>query len=135
MKKLTALDLAEKLADRKYQVEFETELHKKAMAPIQAEIEILEGELLAELKKMPPATRLGTSAGISFTRSVKTTFDVVDEKLAFSFAIKNGLLRIDKTAANKKLLRTVTTPEGFERKESDFLSVSGLKKKKDEQAE
>ncbi len=132
MKKLTTQELAEKLAERKALIAYEEMLYKNTVKPIEAEVEILEGELLAELKKMPPATRLGTSVGISFTRSVKTTFDVVNEKIAFSWAIKNGLLRIDKVGTNKKLLRTVTTPEGFERKESEFLCVSGLKKKKED---
>ncbi len=83
MKKLTTQELAEKLAERKALIAYEEMLYKNTVKPIEAEVEILEGELLAELKKMPPATRLGTSVGISFTRSVKTTFDVVNEKIAF----------------------------------------------------
>lgn len=97
------------------------ELKAKHIAPLEEAEEALEQELLLELHK----TRINTIKveGYNFIRAHKTTFKVKDEGLAFEWADKNDCLKVDTTAASKILVREAEVPNGFERTDTEYLSV------------
>lgn len=63
-----------------------------------------------------------------YVRVPKTSYEITDEVAAFKWASKEGLVRMDKTAANKKLLRMIKTPKGFQEVQSDSLTLKATEK-------
>lgn len=61
--------------------------------------------------------------GQIFSRKYRINYAIQDLKKATEWAEAHGLLRIDKTAANKLLAREIVTPDGFERVEEEHLAI------------
>ena len=58
-----------------------------------------------------------------YTRETKTTFRVLDENKALEFAKEKNCLKIDMPAINSILLHTISPVDGFEQKDTPFLSI------------
>lgn len=116
---LYELEAEIKLTDEKY----EKRMEKKREYASQA-----REKLLAMMQEARQKHVDVSESQFVYVRVPKTSFEVVDEVLAMKWAKKEGLLRIDKTAANKVLLRMVKTPKGFEERQSESLTLKATEK-------
>lgn len=64
---------------------------------------------------------------ILYSRAVRIKYDIVDETAAMEYATQHDALSVDKLKLNKLLAREVVTPSGFERKESEYLTIKKIK--------
>lgn len=119
-----AEDLYELEADLKAQEEkFEKKIAPKREYAKQAREKLLKMMQEARQKHVDVS-----DSQFVYVRVPKTSFEVTDEALAMKWAKKEGLLRLDKTAASKKLLRMIKTPKGFQEVQSESLTLKATDK-------
>lgn len=119
-------DLLEK-AQQLYEVEStikkaQDEL-KSRLAPLEAEADLLRADVLqfmhdARLKS------IRVEDGSAYMRVFKAKFEITDPEAAERWAKRNGCMRLDKTEANKILLRLPKVPKGFEQTDVEHLRIS-----------
>lgn len=121
-------EAAEDLYEVELQVRKDQQRFDAKMAP---RLEFVQQAREKLLKMMQEARQKHVDVSDStyvYVRVPKTRFEVVDEGLAMKWAKKEGLLRLDKIAANKKLLRLVKTPKGFQVVQSESLTLKATEK-------
>lgn len=92
------------------------------VAPLREEEEALREEMIARLEQ--EGLDSAKHKGQVYSRVLDITYAVANIEKAQEWAKNNGLLRIDKMAANKALRRLITTPDGFERVQGYHLSIT-----------
>lgn len=96
--------------------------HDEQMAPfLQSEEKLREDVLKALQDSRLKAIKI--ESGESYARVVKAHFEITNEDSAMRWAKKMHCIRIDKTLANKLLLRTPKVPAGFQQVDEEHLRV------------
>ncbi len=98
------------------------EAKEQVIAPLEQAEEDLREQLFNELK----ATGMDTLRyeGNTFVRQSKVSFKIVDEEMAMKFAEQYpSVLKVDLTKATKIIKPMLSLPAGFERQDTEFLSV------------
>lgn len=121
MKSLKVTTLAEQLKQLKLDI---AEIEEGALADLKAKEATVREQILNELK----VTGLGNirlESGEVFTRSFKTSFTIIDPALAMAWGAEKGLVvtKLDTAKANKLLKRELSLPDGFERVDTEYLTV------------
>ncbi len=99
------------------------------LKPLKIEEENLREEMMSALKKNKLTSFKSDVTGSAYTRAYRASLEVVDGEKALKWALKNDSVKIDTTKANKLLKGAGALPEGFEQKETEYLTIS---KSKDE---
>lgn len=93
--------------------------HLEALEVQETEI---EEQLLQELHEKRISTlKVG---GYNFIRAQKTSYRITDQVKALEWAQSHlGVIKVDTSAAGRILAREVDVPDGFERQDTEYLSV------------
>lgn len=121
-------DAAEELYEVESQIKKD---QQKFDAKMSSRLEFVQQAREKLLKMMQEARQKHVDVSDSeyvYVRVPKTSYEITDEVAAFKWASKEGLVRIDKTAANKKLLRTIKMPKGFQEVQSESLTLKATEK-------
>ncbi len=107
--------------DRKYNAEVQ---------PDRDEMEALKQKLIESFKKTGlPSIRTSDDALISYAK--KPGILVTNTMFALKWAMQNQAIQIDKKIAAQIIKELADAPPGFERVESEYLSVKNKNKEKD----
>lgn len=120
---MTLFEKAQELYKLESQIKSLTDEVKKTVAPLEEQADILRAEVLAEMHEARLKS-VRIEDGSSYQRVFKAKFDIVDETKATAWAKKNDCLRIDKTEANKLLLRLPKVPAGFAQNDVEHLRIT-----------
>lgn len=96
---------------------------KTRLAPMEAEAEALRTEVL-QLMHDARLKSVRVEDGSSYQRVYKAKFEITDPEAAERWAKRNGCMRLDKTEANKILLRLPKVPKGFEQNDVEHLRIT-----------
>lgn len=122
MAKKNLLNTITSTAQELYDLEARIDKFEESFKPLKEQRDALREELLSALKQSRLKS-VKVESGEMFVRVQKINYEIIDEKKANDWAKKNNCLRIDKTKANHFLHKAIETPEGFERIQSEFLTV------------
>lgn len=106
--------------------------HEEKISALKAERDQIQSELLADLRDVG-LNSIKVANGTSYTRSVRKGVAIVTEPLALKWALANMAVRIDSRLVAQKLEKAAELPAGFERVESEFISIRKPKAKTDGQ--
>lgn len=113
---------AEKLYEtRQIITELETE-SKKMIDRYKLIRDSLQDGLIGDLNKVGLKS-IKTKSGETYTKSVREGVAVVNEALAFQWALKNKAVQVDTRAAAQIIKEMKSPPAGFQKVETEFISV------------
>ena len=121
-----AIEIIKTKAERLAQVRalihaIEDELKVKTEA-LEIEREILQTELLAELKNDGLAS-IKTENGDTYARSSKKSLDITNPVFALKWAKDNFAYSVDKRIALQKIAELDVVPDGFAVQVNEFISI------------
>ena len=95
---------------------------KEATTPLKNERDLLQEELLEALREAG-VNSIKVDTGESFARTPKRSLVVTNEAKAMYWAKENNAFSIDKRIVAQKLKDVEELPEGFEPRESFYISI------------
>ncbi len=99
---------------------------EESKAPLLLRKAELREQMLISLKEHHLAS-LETVQGVTFSRAFRASLLIANPLAALDWAIAHDCAVVDKVLANKLLKGAGALPEGFEHKETEYLSTTGLK--------
>lgn len=120
-------DKAEQLASIRKDIDaIETELKAKT-EQLKFRRDRIQQELITALKDNELKS-IKVSSGENYAMATRKSLDIIDTDKALQWATKNDAVTIDKRIASSMLKDVEKLPVGFERKETDFISIRKPKK-------
>lgn len=118
-KQLKITSLAEELREIRKQM---AEIKMTTIDPLKEKADQLSEMLIKELTNQGwKNVKLDT--GEVFTKAVRQSLQITDETLALKWGIEHEAIKVDTTKATKIMRRQIALPDGFEMKETEYLSV------------
>jgi len=112
------------LAEQIFKVDEELRQLEEAIKPLKEKRDELRSDMLLELRaKRMESFR--SDLGLTFSRSIKFSFEITDPVKAKDWALKHDCIKVDTAAAMRKFRQPdwVEVPEGMEVRETEFISV------------
>lgn len=98
------------------------EEYDKAVGPLKAERDVIEGVLISEMNNIGLKS-IKNKTGDTLTVATKKSLAITSEPFALKWAIENKAVSINKTLVTQLLKGKTETPEGFERVDREYISV------------
>ncbi len=96
---------------------------KELLVPLLEDEDRLREAMVEALKKSRiPSFR--SDNGFTYTRAFRASLGITDEAKALKWAIKNKCAKVDTPSANKLLKGAGALPEGFEQRETEYLTIN-----------
>lgn len=114
------------IAEKLYKISFEIDGYEEGLRTLKDKRERLKEEMLGAFRHYKMASVV-TKHGVTYRRSFRASLAVSDPKKALAWATENRCVKVDTTKAASLLKGTGALPEGFEQKETEFISSSGMK--------
>lgn len=117
-------DTAEKLHQIRQAIAAKEEENKRELEAMKTERDAIQAALLAELNKQGLSS-VKVASGDTFTKSKRVGIEITrsGEPFALKWAIEHGAIAVNKVIAAQKLKDAKELPIGFQRVETEYISV------------
>lgn len=115
------------IADALYENMEAQERIKEMLLPLKDTEAQLREDMMTVLKKNKLTSFKSDVTGSAYTRAYRASLGITDEEKALKWAIEQKCVKVDTTEANKLLKGSGALPEGFEQKETEYLTISKAK--------
>jgi hypothetical protein len=112
----------QQIADQLYKLREEIDAFEAPIKPMKAKEDELREEMLAELRRVRLES-FRTEDGLSYVRAYRASLTVTDPAAALAWAVERQCAKVDTLKAAKLLKGAGALPEGFEQKETEYLSI------------
>ncbi len=97
---------------------------KETLVPLLEDEDRLREAMVDALKKSRIPSFRSEATGHTYTRAFRASLGITDEAKALKWAIKNKCAKVDTSSANKLLKGSGALPEGFEQRETEYLTIN-----------
>lgn len=124
-KKVVTMGDPVQIADKIYKISVEIAAYEDGLKPLKDKRDRLKEEMLGVLRGAG-IKQFGTDTGVVYSRAFRSSLTVSDPDKALKWALGNECARVDTVKASKVLKGAGAVPEGFDYKETEYLSSKGL---------
>lgn len=114
------------IAERLYRISFEIDGYEEGLRSLKEKRERLKEEMLGAFRTYQMASVV-TKHGVTYRRAFRASLAVSNPAKALSWATEHNCVKVDTVKAGSLLKGAGALPEGFEQKETEYLTSTGMK--------
>lgn len=114
------------IADKLYKISFEISGYEEGLKALKDKRDRLKEEMLGAFRHYQMASVV-TKHGVTYRRAFRASLAVSNPAKALSWATEHNCVKVDTLKAGSILKGSGALPEGFEQKETEYLTSTGMK--------